>query len=95
MNVLRGRWFDRSDDGADWTAAVINLRLAREMFGDRDPVGKLVEDETEPDPASPVQHERTRLRIVGVIDDFRKDGEYLGSRQLPDLPGTGSTIRAS
>jgi putative ABC transport system permease protein len=76
MNVLRGRWFDRSDDGAGWTAAVINLRLAREMFGDVDPVGKLVEDETEPDPASPVQHERTRLRIVGVIDDFRKDGEY-------------------
>jgi len=75
-NVLRGRWFDRSDDGADWTAAVINLRLAREMFGDGDPVGQLVEDETEPDPASPVQHERTRLRIVGVIDDFRKDGEY-------------------
>ena len=83
MNVLRGRWFDRSDDGADWTAAVINLRLAREMFGDGDPVGKLVEDESEPDPASPIQHERTRLRIVGVIDDFRKDGEY-GSRQLPD-----------
>ncbi len=76
MNVLRGRWFDRSDDGAGWTAAVINLRLAREMFGDEDPVGQLVEDETEPDPASPVQHERTRLRIVGVIDDFRKDGEY-------------------
>jgi putative ABC transport system permease protein len=75
-NVLRGRWFDKSDDGADWTAAVINLRLAREMFGDGDPVGRLVEDETEPDPASPVQHERTRLRIVGVIDDFRKDGEY-------------------
>ena len=76
MNVLRGRWFDRSDDGTGWTAAVINLRLAREMFGDGDPVGKLVEDESEPDPASPIQHERTRLRIVGVIDDFRKDGEF-------------------
>jgi putative ABC transport system permease protein len=55
---------------------VINLRLAREMFGDEDAVGKLVEDESEPDPASPIQHDRTRLRIVGVIDDFRKDGEY-------------------
>jgi putative ABC transport system permease protein len=76
MNVLRGRWFARSDDGADWKAAVINLHLAREMFGDEDPVGRLVEDETKPDPASPIQHERTRLRIVGVIDDFRKDGEY-------------------
>jgi putative ABC transport system permease protein len=76
MNVVRGRWFDTSDDGSDWTPAVINLRLAREMFGDEDPVGKLVEDEREPDPASPIQGERTRLRIVGVIDDFRKDGEY-------------------
>jgi putative ABC transport system permease protein len=76
MNVLRGRWFDTSDDGAGWTAAVINLRLAREMFGDGDPVGRLVEDESEPDPASPIEHERTRMRIVGVIDDFRKDGEY-------------------
>lgn len=76
MNVLRGRWFDRSDDGADWQAAVINRRLAREMFGDEDPIGKLIEDETEPDPESPTQREKTRLRIVGVIDDFRKDGEY-------------------
>ena len=76
MNVVRGRWFDTSDDGSDWTPAVINLRLAREMFGDEDPVGKLVEDEREPDPASPIQRERTRLRIVGVVDDFRKDGEY-------------------
>ena len=76
MNVLRGRWFDKSDDGADWTVAVVNLRLAREMFGDEDPIGRFVEDESEPDPASPVQRERTRLRIVGVIDDFRKDGEY-------------------
>lgn len=76
MNVLRGRWFDTSDDGADWQAAVINRRLSREMFGDDDPVGKIVEDETERDPKSPTQGDRTRLRIVGVIDDFRKDGEY-------------------
>ena len=93
MNVLRGRWFDRSDDGAGWTAAVINLRLAREMFGDEDPIGKVVEDEREPDPASPVPQERTRLRIVGVIDDFRKDGEYsapdafLIARNRLDDPG--------
>ena len=65
---------------------VINLRLAREMFGDEDPVGKLVEDESEPDPASPIQDERTRLRIVGVIDDFRKDGEYSAPGELPDRP---------
>jgi putative ABC transport system permease protein len=76
INVLRGRWFDRSDDGTDWQAAVINRRLAREMFGDEDPVGKLIEDETEPDTKSPTHRDRTRLRIVGVIDDFRKDGEY-------------------
>lgn len=76
MNVLRGRWFDKSDDGSDSQAAVINRRLAREMFGDADPIGQVVEDETERDPKSPTQRERTRLRIVGVIDDFRKDGEY-------------------
>ncbi|MEW5981272.1 MAG: ABC transporter permease [Acidobacteriota bacterium] len=76
MNVLQGRWFNASDDGSDWQAAVINRRLAREMFGDEDPIGKLVEDETERDPKSPTQGDKTRLRIVGVIDDFRKDGEY-------------------
>ncbi len=70
LEVLRGRWFSRDDDGAAWAPVVINERLAREMFPDKDPVGQFVADER------PEERQDRRMRIVGVIREFRKDGEY-------------------
>ena len=70
ITLTRGRWFGKEDDGAAWQPVVINERLAREMFPDKDPVGQFVSEQ------SPGDAPATRMRIVGVIREFRKDGEF-------------------
>ncbi len=70
LQVTRGRWFSKEDDGAGWQPVVVNERLAREMFPDKDPVGQFVSEQL------PAGAPSSRMRIVGVIADFRKDGEY-------------------
>ena len=71
--VTKGRWFDRTDAGVPGEAVVINERLARELFGGEDPVGRTVT----PDPPKLAEFPRQPpMRIVGVIRDFRKGGEF-------------------
>jgi putative ABC transport system permease protein len=76
LQVTRGRWFGREDDGAVWQPVVLNERLAREMFPDKDPVGQFIQDER------PNETDRERRRIVGVISDFRKGGEYAAAENF-------------
>ena len=68
LTFVAGRWFGPEDDGANWQPVVINQRLARDMFGSEDPLGKNFSR----------GDDREILRIVGVITDFRQDGEYAG-----------------
>ena len=71
MALEEGRAFDRSDDGAAATPVVINRRLAREMFGDGSPLGKHF------DPGSSERGGKgVQLKVVGVLADFRKKGEF-------------------
>jgi len=73
LTVTKGRWFDRTDAGAAAQPVVINERLARELFGHEDPVGRTIT------PDAPKVQDIPRqppMRIVGVILDFRKGGEF-------------------
>jgi putative ABC transport system permease protein len=63
--VVQGRWFDKTDDGAAWRPVVINQKLARELFAGEDPIGKNLAS----------AESKKEIRVVGVITDFRKDGE--------------------
>jgi putative ABC transport system permease protein len=65
LKLLRGRWFSKDDDGVHWTPVVVNRRLATELFGDDDPLGKNM-----------TPNEERESRIIGVITDFRQWGEY-------------------
>jgi putative ABC transport system permease protein len=65
LNLVQGRWFDKTDDGAAWSPIVVNQKLARELFGDEDPIGKNIAS----------VESKKEIRVVGVITDFRKDGE--------------------
>jgi putative ABC transport system permease protein len=65
LNVVQGRWFDKTDDGAAWRPVVINQKLARELFAGEDPIGKNLAS----------AESKKEIRVVGVITDFRKDGE--------------------
>ncbi len=78
INIVRGRWFGKGDDGANYKAIVINRKTARDFFGDEDPIGKNPRDLFDKDPNHPEKEEKEEKpeRVVGVIDDFRKNGEF-------------------
>jgi putative ABC transport system permease protein len=68
FNVVQGRWFEGSDNAATYRPVVINRHLADEFFGARDPIGQLLSK-------SGVGR---NWRVVGVVENFRKDGELSG-----------------
>ncbi|HKY05717.1 MAG TPA: ABC transporter permease [Blastocatellia bacterium] len=68
LTLVAGRWFGREDDGVSFRPLVINERLARAAFGDEDPLGKSLQSPTD----------KTETRVIGVVTDFRKDGEFAG-----------------
>jgi putative ABC transport system permease protein len=66
LDVVQGRWFEPADSALDWKPAVINLHLARELFGDEDPIGRRMSDDS-------VDVDR---RVVGVVSEYRNGGEF-------------------
>ena len=69
IDVVKGRWFQSSDDALDFDPVVVNEQFAAEAFPSEDPIGKSISD-----PKS----EEKQQRIVGVIRDFRQHGEFHG-----------------
>lgn len=67
VQLVAGRWFDKSDDALNWKPVIINQRLAREVFGNEDPMGKKFE---------PWTSDGEDFRVIGMVTDFRKDGEF-------------------
>jgi putative ABC transport system permease protein len=86
IELLRGRWFCREDDAAAFEPVVVNERLAHELFGAEDPIGRQVPQDPDRD-GKP----RKDMRIVGLIRDFRQHGElaapqnYLFKRKRLDV----------
>lgn len=83
IQVTSGRWFEPSDDALDWRPVVISRQVAEELFGDEDPLGKIV-------------NKTGTMRVVGVIDAFRVHGELASLRPvffiyLRSTPGKEST----
>jgi putative ABC transport system permease protein len=76
MPLVAGRWFSREDDAATWTPVLVNARLAHEIFGDANAVGQIIPEERDPNDPPPDPNEKPEVRrVVGVFEDFRKDGE--------------------
>lgn len=76
MPLVKGRWFSREDDAATWKPVLLNVRLAHEIFGDDEAVGKVIHEERDPNDPPPDPNEKPEVkRVVGVFEDFRKDGE--------------------
>jgi len=93
LRIVRGRWFDKTDDGLAWDPVVINERLAHDLFGDEDPLGKDISSKGASGTGgtadlAPTSQQRQK-RVVGVIVDYRKGGEfsapetYLFTRTVP------------
>ncbi len=91
LTLTKGHWFSREDDAASgWAPVVINERLCRELFGNGDPLGQTLAD---PPKERVAGEDFVPRRIVGVLTDFRKDGEiaplknYVFNRVVPSRPG--------
>lgn len=67
LQVTRGRWFTPDDGLSNKNPVVINEHFAREVFGTEDPIGK---------PLFDLNKDEKPSEVVGVITDFKKDGEY-------------------
>lgn len=70
LQIADGRWFGREDDAAPWTPVVVNQKFARALFGAERAVGRSIPQD-KPQPGEP----ETDMRIVGVVSEFRQDGE--------------------
>jgi putative ABC transport system permease protein len=75
LELTRGRWFDSRDDGASFVPVVINERLATEIFGAKNPVGNAIPQEKNRDGTL-----ETEMRVVGVVREYRQDGEFPEAR---------------
>jgi putative ABC transport system permease protein len=81
LQVVRGRWFGRQDDGQNYWPVVINQKMAADFFGDADPLGQQI-GTANGKPA----------RVVGVIQGYRQGGEltppirYMFRRYVPGDP---------
>ncbi|HKQ62078.1 MAG TPA: ABC transporter permease [Candidatus Polarisedimenticolaceae bacterium] len=58
-----GRYFDARDDAPGAASVILSESLARTLWGDADPIGKLVHD-----------RQTQRARVVGVVGDVRHFG---------------------
>lgn len=75
FEVVAGRWFEEADDALEWTPVVMTRNLAAVYFGSEDPIGKTIiqyDDSGNPRPPDP---EDPGYRVIGVVADFRRDGE--------------------
>ncbi|HTK80779.1 MAG TPA: FtsX-like permease family protein [Bacteroidota bacterium] len=76
LQLLKGRWFEAADRSVNWKPVVINRLLAEQRFGNEDPLGK---NPFPPGSDKPETRRNQDYRVVGVISDFRKGGEFTES----------------
>ncbi len=65
IELVSGRWFGEEDAALDWDPIVITRPLAEALFGNDDPLGRRIEE-----------WEGYQGRIVGVVSDYRRGGEF-------------------
>jgi len=95
LHLVQGRWFQKGDEALAWQPVVVNAAMARQVFGDADPIGKRFGD-------PPKEGTEPERRVVGVVSEFRIDGELSGPGNYtfklkrvgqPDVPGASSLDR--
>lgn len=66
LPVVAGRWFSEGDRVSKFTAVVINRKLQEILFGNDNPIGKLISRDDKP-----------TFKVVGVVDKFKAKGEFM------------------
>jgi putative ABC transport system permease protein len=104
MRMIAGRWLSKGDVQTDQYVAVVNQRLARDMFGDGNPLGQQLQvkaftqfrsrgsrwaGKKPPDPP-----EDAMFQIVGVVADVKNSGPQQPAIPMAFIPplATGAFI---
>ena len=86
MRLIRGRWLSEREVRDAQYVGVINQRLARDFFGDADPVGQQIRVKAFRGPVGPPQD--AEFQIVGVVADVKNAGPQQPSIRTIFLPYT-------
>ena len=78
IEIARGRWFDEADKALHFRPVVINQTMAEAYFGDEDALGKNIWDSED--------NAGEKHRVVGIVEDFRRQGELTPERSVAILP---------
>ena len=65
IEIAEGRWYTRADKSAKHTPALINRVAKEKMFGNENPLGKIIQLEGD-----------ERWKIVGIVENFKQHGNY-------------------
>ena len=87
MKLAEGRWFSSIDDGAATVPVVINRSMAERLFPGQSAVGKQFTD-SEPD-----DKDKRIMKVTGVIDAFRSQGELMTPRHFIFMRFTPETSK--
>lgn len=68
LNLKEGRWFNASDNNSRYMPIVINNTLLKELGTKKQIIGSVVEFHWE------------KCRVIGVVDDFKYQGDYSSTR---------------
>jgi putative ABC transport system permease protein len=71
LDITAGRWFSAQDDAAAFSPVVINQELARQLYGDEDPLGKPFHMYG-PKYMARGEDARSQGKVVGVVSDYRQ-----------------------
>jgi predicted permease len=87
LRLLRGRWLTANDVASAQHVAVLNETMARDFFGDGDPVGRRIEANAfgEPPHAAADRY----FQVIGVVKDTKDyDGPEQSVRPMAYIPYT-------
>lgn len=80
MKIVEGRAFSAVDEGAGASAVLVNRRFAEEAFPGRSAVGQLLAGDK--DSFRPGAAANKQMRVVGVFEAFRNQGEYMAPKNF-------------
>jgi putative ABC transport system permease protein len=64
LNIIAGRWFEKSDKRPDYYPVVINQSLKERLFNDQNAIGRKL------------HHSENHFQVIGVIDHYKYHGEF-------------------
>jgi putative ABC transport system permease protein len=79
LELVQGRWLEPADQHSPWTPVVITRKLATRLFGNEDPIGRTIDSYDEDGTLEVAENEFEVRKVVGVISDYRKMGEFSDS----------------